>query len=184
MVSTDKQLPIGDSVKQPAQAEKSPATSTAWHPLESLRRQIDHLFEDMGRSTMRLPFGRSAFDVEPFWRRDFLGHGVPAVDIAEKDKSFEITVELPGTDEKDLEIRLANGNMIIRGEKREETEDKRKDYYLSERRYGAFERVFSLPKGVDVEAIEASVDKGVLTVSLPKKPEAIKPEKVIPVKAR
>ena len=61
---------------------------------------------------------------------------------------------------------------------------KRKDYYLSERRYGSFERIFSLPKGVDVEAIEASVDKGVLSVSLPKKPEAIKPEKVIPVKAR
>ena len=184
MASTEKKLPIGGA-EQPASSQKTPALRDAWHPLESLRRQIDHLFDDIGRSPMRLPFGRSAFDVEPFWRRDFFpGHGVPAVDIVEKDKSFEISVELPGMDAKDLEIRLVNGNMIIRGEKREESEDKRKDYYLSERRYGSFERIFSLPKGVDVEAIEASVDKGVLSVSLPKKPEAIKPEKVIPVKAR
>jgi HSP20 family protein len=104
------------------------------------------------------------------------------VDIAEKEKSFEVTAELPGMDEKDIEIKLSNGNMIIRGEKRQEKEEKKEDYYLSERHYGSFERIFNLPKGVDADKIEASFSKGVLTISLPKKPEAIKPEKTIPVK--
>ena len=86
-------------------------------------------------------------------------------------------------DEKNIEIKLSNGNLLIRGEKKEETEEKKKDYYLSERRYGTFERRFNLPKGVDAEHIEARFSKGVLTVSLPKKPEAIKPERSIKIKA-
>ena len=86
-------------------------------------------------------------------------------------------------DEKNIEIKLSNGNMIIRGEKREEAEEKKKDYYLSERHYGSFERIFNLPKGVDPDKIDAPFSKGVLTINLPKKPEAIKPEKVIPIKA-
>jgi HSP20 family protein len=73
--------------------------------------------------------------------------------------------------------------MTIKGEKKEEKEEKKKEYYLSERRYGAFQRSFSLPDGVDADKIEASFKKGVLTVTLPKKPEAIKPERMVEVKA-
>jgi len=151
--------------------------------LETLRQQVDRLFEDFGRSSLHFPFGRSSFDVEPFWKRSMIGHGIPAVDIAEKDRSFEISVELPGMEEKDIKIRLANGNLSISGEKRDAKEETRKDYHLSERHYGSFERIFSLPKGVDADHIEASFSKGVLNISLPKRPEAVKPEKVIPVKS-
>lgn len=178
MAESAKKVPV----QQQEQASKTPTVPEAWRPLDSLRQQVDRLFEDFGRGAMHFPFGRSAFDVEPFWRRPMIGHGVPAVDITEKEKSFEITAELPGMDEKDIEIRLANGNLIIKGEKKEEKEEKQKGYYLSERHYGSFERMFSLPKGVDSDQIEASFTKGVLTISLPKRPEAIQPEKVIPVK--
>ena len=87
-------------------------------------------------------------------------------------------------DEKNIEIKLSNGSLIIRGEKKEDKEEKRKGYHLSERCYGSLERAFGLPKGVDVDKIEASFSKGVLTVSLPKTPEALKPEKIVQIKAK
>lgn len=107
----------------------------------------------------------------------------PAVDIAEKDKAFEITAELPGLDAKDVDITLRNGNIVIKGEKHEDKEEKSKDYYLQERRFGSFERSFSLPDGVDAGKIEASFKNGVLTVSLPKTAEAQKPVKKVEIKA-
>ena len=179
MASTEKKLPISVETR----TSKSPSLADPWRPLENLRRQVDHLFEDLNFGGRRLPFVPSAFDVEPFWQRELVSTGLPAVDITEKEKSFELTAELPGMDEKDIEIKLTNANMLIRGEKKEEVEDKQKDYYLSERRYGAFERIFNLPRGVDAEHIEAKFSKGVLTVVMPKKPEAIKPEKNIRIKA-
>lgn len=107
----------------------------------------------------------------------------PAIDLAEKDKEYEITAELPGLDEKDVEIKLSNHSLTIKGEKKEEREEKQKDYYLSERRYGSFHRSFQLPEGVDADKIEATFAKGVLTVRLPKTVEAQKAEKKISIKA-
>jgi hypothetical protein len=86
-------------------------------------------------------------------------------------------------DQKNIEIKLSNGSLIIKGEKKEDNEEKRKGYHLSERHYGSFERVFTLPKDVDAEKIDASFSKGVLSISLPKKPEAMKANKVVPIKA-
>ncbi len=123
------------------------------------------------------------FDVEPFWRRDLFTHGMPAMDISELAEEYRISAELPGVDAKDIEIKLVNGNLLIRGEKKEEVDEKRKEYHLSERHYGSFERVFQLPRGVDAEKIDAQFDKGVLLVHLPKRAEAIHPEKVIPIKS-
>lgn len=179
MTSTVKKMPI---VRDEASG-KSPSLPEHWYSFDSLRRQIDHLFEELTHSPLHLPFGRRVSDVEPFRQRELNLRGIPAVDITEKEKSFEITAELPGLDEKNIEIKLSNGNLVIKGEKKETSEEKRKDYYLSERHYGAFERIFNLPKGVDVDKIEARFAKGVLTVSMPKKPDAIRPEKVIPIKA-
>ncbi len=105
------------------------------------------------------------------------------MDLVEKDKEYEITAELPGIDEKNVEIKLSNNTLTIKGEKQEEKEQKDKDYYLSERRYGSFQRSFQLPEGVDVDKIDASFAKGVLTVKLPKTAEAHKAEKKITVKA-
>ncbi len=179
MASTEKKMPI----KTEDTSGKSSELTEPWHPLETLRQQIDSLFDDFSRGSLRLPFGRRILDVEPFLRRELLGKAVPAVDISEKERSFELTAELPGMDEKDIEIKLSNGNLVIKGEKKEEREEKRQDYYLSERHYGSFERMFNLPQGVDPENIEARFSKGVLTINMPKKPEAIKPEKKIQVKA-
>ncbi|MDH4584503.1 Hsp20/alpha crystallin family protein [Pseudomonas sp. BN415] len=162
---------------------KNPAVQEQRHPFESLRQQIDRLFEDFGRSPLHFPLGRSSPDVDSFWGSTSPGRGIPAIDIAEKENSFEVTAELPGVEEKDIQIRLSNGNLVISGEKKAEKEEKQKDYHLSERHYGAFQRAFSLPKGVDAERIEASFSKGVLTISLPKRPDTIKPEKLIPVKS-
>ena len=111
------------------------------------------------------------------------GGAAPAVDIIEKRNVYEIIAELPGLDEKNIEVKLVNGGLTIKGEKQEEKEEKKKDYYLQERRFGSFERRFAVPEGVDADKIEASFKKGVLTVTLPKKPEAQKPEKKIEVKA-
>jgi HSP20 family protein len=175
------------ATKLPVKTEKKPAEpATAmqpWWPVEGLRREIDRLFEDFGGDFWRSPFRRSMFAVEPFWRRELTWAAAPAVDITESDKAYEVTAELPGMDEKNIEVKVANGNLIIKGEKQEEKEEKKKDYYLHERHFGSFERCFQVPEGVDADKIEASFKKGVLTVTLPKKPEAQKPEKKIDVKA-
>lgn len=177
MTSTAKKMPVSGEET----GDKSLRTSDPWHPLEKLRHQVDRLFDEFGHG-LHLPFGRRSMDVEPFWRRELMGHAMPSVDIAEKSKTFEITAELPGMEEKDIEISLTNGNLVIKGEKKEESEEKDKDYYLSERHYGSFERIFNLPKGVDVDKIDARFRNGVLTITLPKRPEAIAPERRIPVK--
>jgi HSP20 family protein len=166
--------------------EKAPARGVAQHgrrPFESLRREIDHLFEDFDRSFLRQPARRSWLDLEPLLARAAANlEAEPAVDIVENEKAYEITAELPGMDEKNIEVKLSNGSLTIRGEKQQEREEKRRDYYLHERSFGTFERAFNLPEGVDADKIEASFKKGVLTVTLPKRPEAIRPEKKIQVK--
>lgn len=160
----------------------TPAAPRPWAPFDSLRREIDRLFEDFNGG-WRSPFGRSFFDVQPLSSREATWPAVPAVDVAETDKGYEITAELPGIDEKNVEVKLADGVLTIKGEKTEEKEEKKKDYYVSERSYGAFQRSFQVPAGVDADKIEASVNKGVLTVKLPKTAEAQQAEKKIPVKA-
>ena len=152
----------------------------AWRPFRSLRQEMERLFEDFERDW---GWPRSTFSMAPFWRREATWAAAPAVDVAETDKAYELTAELPGLTEKDLEVKLANGALAIKGEKQEEKEEKKKDYYISERRYGAFERSFQLPEGVDTDKIEASFKNGVLKVMLPKTPEAQKTAKKIDVKA-
>jgi HSP20 family protein len=146
-----------------------------------LRREIDRLFEDFNLGWPR-PSGRTVFDVEPFWRGEISWAKVPAVDIVEKEKEYEITAELPGMEEKNIDVKFADGILTIRGEKKEEKEEKKKDYYLSERHFGSFQRSFQVPEGVDADKIDASFKNGVLTVILPKSPEAQKREKKIAIK--
>jgi HSP20 family protein len=153
-----------------------------WQPLESLRREVDRPFEDFDRGFWRSPF-QSAFALEPFWRGEPTWGAAPAVDIAESDEAYEITADLPGISEKDIEVKLAKGGLIIKGQKQEEKEEKKKDYYLHERRFGSFERSFRVPEGVETDKIEAGFKNGVLTVTLPKTAEAQKAEKKIAVKA-
>ena len=170
-------------VKTDQKALERGAALHALQPFASLRREVDRLFEDFDRGFWAAPFRRAMFNLEPFGRRDIEWADTPAVDIVEKDKAYEVTAELPGMDEKNIEVKLTNGALTIRGEKREEKEETKSGYYLHERHFGSFERSFPMPEGVDTDKIEASFKKGVLTITLPKKPEAIKPEKKITVKA-
>jgi HSP20 family protein len=174
MVETATKLPVK------TEKETAPASPSS---LTKLRREIDRLFEDFDRDFRGFPFRRSAFDMEPFWRQEPDWAAAPIVDISESAKAYEVTAELPGLDEKDIEVKLLNGNLVIKGEKREEKEEKEKDYYLQERRFGSFERRFRVPEGVDSQKVEATFKKGVLTVTLPKSAEAQKAEKKIEVKA-
>lgn len=92
----------------------------------------------------------------------------PSTDALNKEDCYEIRVELPGVDEKDVEISLENNSLTIRGEKRSEREEKDESYYFSERRFGAFERAFRLPEDVREADIRATFRNGVLTLRLPK----------------
>ncbi|MCV3205471.1 Hsp20/alpha crystallin family protein [Mesorhizobium sp. YC-39] len=174
------------ATKLPVKTEKSnaPAPVGNWTgPFESLRREIDRLFDDFHPFDFRLSSTRSLFGRELPSLHNAGWAVAPAMDLVEKDKAYEITAELPGIDEKNVEIKLANHMLTIKGEKTEEKEEKEKDYYLSERRYGSFQRSFQLPEGIDADKIDASFTKGVLTVKLPKTTEAQKAEKKITVKA-
>jgi HSP20 family protein len=172
------------ATKLPSKTERetSERGSGEWPPLVNLRREIDRLFEDFGFGSGRRAVGRSMFDIEPFWRGELTFGKTPDVDIVEKDKEYEITAELPGLDENNVEVKFADGFLTIKGEKREEKEEKKKDYYLSERRFGSFQRSFQVPESVDADKIVASFKNGVLTVTLPKSPEAQKKEKKIAIK--
>ena len=175
MAEPATKLVVKNEAKQPASPEVRPFTN--------LRREIDRLFDDFAwGSSWRLPSPRTLFDVEPFWRGHISWSNVPPVDIADTDKAYEITAELPGLDEKNVEVKFASGVLTLKGEKKEEKEEKNKDYHLSERRYGSFQRSFTVPDGIDTDKIEATFKDGVLTVSLPKRPEAQKKEKQITIK--
>ena len=141
------------------------------HPLRSIHDEIDRLFDDFGRG-----FFPSRM-VEPF-------AGVtPSVDLAETDKDVVVTAELPGIDEKDVDVTYADGVLTIKGEKKAEKEDKGKNYHRVERSYGAFSRSIGLPTDIDDGKVEARFAKGVLTVTLPKKPNGQTAAKKIAIKA-
>jgi len=178
MTSAETKVPV-------AKGEKPGTPSTAmqmWRPFENLRREVDRLFDDFNMSPFRLPFRRPAFDVEPFWAPESWV-AVPAVDFVERDNAFEMSVEMPGLEEKNIEVKVANGVLTVKGEKMEEKEEKENDYHLRERRFGPFKRSIRVPETVDLDKIEATFKKGVLTVTLPKIPGTQKPERKIEVKA-
>lgn len=171
------------ATKLPIKTETTtqPAKATDWQPFDVLRNQVDRLFHDFQTGFLQAPFFRPFPDIESFWRRDLGFNVTPAMDIVEKDAAFEVTAELPGLDAKDIDIQLGNGMLTIKGEKLEEKEEKTKGRYVSERRYGSFRRTLQVPGGVDADKIEAGYKSGVLTVTLPKSPEAQKKQKTIPV---
>ncbi len=164
-------------------AEGAPAKrEEVTHPLVTLREQMDRLFDEFTRD-WRLPsLSRELFEWEPF-RTPLWARGAVDVrfDLSETDDAIEITAELPGIDEKDVELVLSENVLTMKGEKRAETEEKEKDYYLSERRYGSFQRSMRLPDTVDPNKIKATFDKGVLTVTMPKRTEAKRKKKRIAI---
>ncbi len=105
------------------------------------------------------------------------GSFVPAVDVYEDEQGIRLNIEVPGIDEKDIDLRLENNVLTVRGERKFEKETKEENFRRVERRYGQFVRSFTLPNTVDGENVKAAYDKGVLTIALPKK-EAAKPKQI------
>jgi HSP20 family protein len=124
-------------------------------PFTAMQREIDRLFEG---------FARDAYDWPSYPTREL----TPRMNIVESDKVIEITAELPGLEEKDVEVNLADGVLTISGEKKAEKHENDKNYRLFERSYGSFSRSLQLPDGVDADAITASISNGLLTVTVPK----------------
>lgn len=158
-----------------------PQETAPWRPLLSLQREINQVFDQFDRN-WRPFFQHSIFDSEPLARLETTWSS-PAVDIVDKEKAYEMTAEVPGMNADNLEVKLVNGRLVIKGEKQESREEGKGDSRLSERRYGSFERNFRIPEGVDTGKIEAGLKHGVLTVVLPKMAEATKPARKIEVKA-
>ena len=134
------------------------------NPLIRLHREMDRLFDSTFRGFGQLP-ATTEFSV-PFTTAGLLK---PRVDIGATTKEYSITVEVPGINEKDVKVEISGNTMTIRGEKKQEKEEKEKDYYKIERSYGAFQRILSLPEDADQDNIKASFKNGVLTIKMPRK---------------
>lgn len=133
------------------------------NPLVQFRREIDRMFDDFFRS----PAMGGRFGSTMHW---------PSVEVRETDEDVRITAELPGLNEKDVDITVENGVLTIRGEKTSEHEDR--DRGWSERYYGRFERAVALPDGADDTQGEASFRDGVLTVRMPKSQQAVRGRRI------
>jgi len=163
--------------------EKAAAPEPVRHPIDVFRQEIDRLFDDFTTGFLVWPFARRGAEAAPAVRVPSAAFvNTPAVDVVEKDKAYEITAELPGLEEKNIEVEVADDVLSIRGEKSEAKEEKKKDYYLSERRYGTFQRSFRLPQHVDAGRIDASFANGVLTFVLPKTAEAQQKQRKIEIR--
>lgn len=154
-------------------AVQRPERSDVDHPFYSLQRQMNSLFDDFF----------SGFDMVPrSLKTGGFASFIPSVDVKESDKEFTIRAELPGVEEKDIEVTVANDAITIKGEKREEKEDKSKNYYYMERSYGSFNRVIPLSSETDANKAEASFKNGVLNITVPKNQTAKAKGTKVPIK--
>jgi len=152
----------------------SPAAREEDHPFFSLQRDMNRLFDSFFRDLDVSPSGPWETGMETF---------SPSIDVREDEKEIVVKAELPGVEDKDVEVLLSGNALTLKGEKREEKEEKEKGYYHMERRYGAFSRVIPLPEGVETEKAEASYKNGILTIRVPRKESAIETGKKIPIKS-
>lgn len=141
-------------------------------PFQAMHREMDRMYDEFGK---RFRFPTSA---------DRFNGLTPDINVSETDAEIEITAELPGVDENDINITLVDNMLTIRGEKKTETEKKDKNYHVVERSYGSFERSIALPYELDTDQVKANFEKGILTVTLPKPPEIEAKTKRISISSR
>jgi HSP20 family protein len=143
----------------PIHLEENIMAITRWDPFRevvTMQNRLNSLFRDMNEADS--PLTTAAF--------------VPAVDIYEDDKKVMLKLEVPGIDEKDLDVSVENNTLTVKGERKFESEEKEENFHRIERRYGSFFRAFTLPSTVDTEHVQAKYNAGVLKLELLKKPEA------------
>jgi HSP20 family protein len=137
-----------------------------WRPfreLERMRREMDRLWD-------------SLVEGRPGRRVEEMGEWLPSLDVSETKNDLLVKAELPGLDPKEIDISVANGILTIKGEKKQEKEEKEENYHLVERSYGSFVRSVQLPKDVQSDNISASFKNGILKITLPKSEESKKKE--------
>lgn len=145
------------------QVQPAPPALRRADPFEALQQEVERVFDTFNGfrawpAVLSRPWP-AIFDGQNF---------VPRLEVVESDAAIEIAAELPGMDEKDIEISVADGSLTIRGEKNYERDEKQKNYRLVERSYGSFERTLAMPAGVETSKIKAKLNKGVLKVEIPK----------------
>ncbi len=145
--------------------ETSSATTPEASPMLALQQDLNRVFDE-------------------YWNRftSLAPNGFPKTDMCDKEDEIEVTMDLPGLDENDIDVSVTEDTLTIKSERRSETEEKRKDFYLHERTYGSFVRTVPLPMGVQTDKAKAEFRKGVLTVTLPKAPGTTSRSKRIQVK--
>jgi HSP20 family protein len=148
-----------------SRSEGGPQLARSGNPLFDLRNEIDTLFDRFFSTSLFSPFGSRMMEAQPL--RQF-GGSLPKVDVSETDREIQIVAELPGLKQDDISLNLQDDVLTVSGEARESREEKEKQYHLTERSYGRFERSFRLPDTVDLNQISANFENGLLTITLPK----------------
>ena len=171
----DTQIDVRRNQTPTRQTETRPAQID---PFRAMDRVFDQFWRGFG-----LPSFRRMMEPEP-WSEGGFNLAAPAIDFSEDEKAYHLTAELPGLSEKDINLTVSDGLLTIRGEKREEKEQKEKTYHYSERRFGSFRRAVQLPQHIDRDKIGASFKGGVLDVTLPKTPEAVQQQRKIEIKSQ
>ena len=139
---------------------------TRWEPFRefsTLQDRMNRLFRETQGNSQDEALTSSSF--------------APAVDVYEDEHNVTLKIEVPGIDEKDIDVRIENNTLTVHGERKIEKEEKEENYRRVERQYGSFTRTFNLPPTVDAEKVQADYEKGVLKITLPKKAEA-KPKQI------
>ena len=142
-------------------------------PFQSFRTEMDRLFDSFLGGVPSLTGLRQGFAEAQM---------TPTLDVKENEKEIVVKADLPGMDEKDINLTTHNGVLSLRGERKSEHTDQRDNYHVMERSYGSFQRSIRLPETIDEDKAEARFDKGVLTITLPKRPEMISSQRKIEIK--
>lgn len=149
------------------------------------RNVIPRRREEPSEREDKYPVERGGRDVGSFWDRawDMMPFGeegafTPRIDVTENDEQVKVSAELPGMDRNDIEVRLSHNVLTISGEKRQEHHEEHEGYTYAERSYGSFRRSVTLPAYVDTEQVDATFDRGVLSITLPKTAEARSRKKI------
>jgi HSP20 family protein len=148
------------------------APESVWEPLTRVRSEFDRLFDDFWHRPMGLDLNRRI--------QALTG---PVLELKDKGNEYELIAEVPGMKPEDIDLKVSDNILRLSGEKKEEHEESKEGYLFSERRYGHFERAVELPRGIDQAGIKATARDGMLSILLPKSPEAMQRERKIEISA-
>lgn len=163
----------------PWTSRRVPVRREEEHPIYSLQREMNRLFDEFFRTPLWERFGEfPGFAKEQIW-----GDITPRLDMSETDKELVVNVELPGMTEKDIDVSITKDLLTISGEKKQEKEEREKGWYRMERQYGSFSRSIPLPYEVESDKAEATFKNGVLSIKLPKSAVQQRASKSITVKS-